>query len=91
MQADVNSQGGEYGNALQAATYGGHKAIVQLLLDKQADVNAQGGYYGNALQASAYGGHQVTMQLLLCLPLMLNQAFTIELALMTSTTRSKRT
>jgi ankyrin repeat domain-containing protein 50 len=47
--ADVNAQGGYYGNALQAALSGGHEKVVQLLLEKNADVNAQGGYYGNAL------------------------------------------
>ncbi|EAQ86879.1 hypothetical protein CHGG_08132 [Chaetomium globosum CBS 148.51] len=41
--ADVNAQGGEYGNALQAASSEGHQKIVKLLLDKGADVNAQGG------------------------------------------------
>jgi ankyrin repeat protein len=34
----------QYGNALQAASSGGHEAIVKLLLEKGADVNAQGGY-----------------------------------------------
>ena len=41
--ADVNAQGGEYGNALQAASDGGHEKVVELLLSKGADVNAQGG------------------------------------------------
>ena len=54
--ADVNAQGGEYGNALQAASYKGHSEIVKLLLEKGADVNAQGGEYGNALQAASYKG-----------------------------------
>ena len=40
---DVNVQEGRYGNALQAASLGGHKAIVGLLVEKGADVNAQGG------------------------------------------------
>ncbi|EXL75562.1 hypothetical protein FOPG_09409 [Fusarium oxysporum f. sp. conglutinans race 2 54008] len=54
--ADVNAQGGKYGNALQAASYKGNLEVVQLLLDKGVDVNAQGGKYGNALQAASYKG-----------------------------------
>ncbi|KAH7012720.1 uncharacterized protein B0I36DRAFT_436694 [Microdochium trichocladiopsis] len=57
--ADVNTQGGEYGSALQAASHEGHREDVQLLLDNGADVNAQGGYYGKAL------GHREIVQLLL--------------------------
>ncbi|KAE8442348.1 hypothetical protein EG329_003419, partial [Mollisiaceae sp. DMI_Dod_QoI] len=60
QKADVNAQGGYYGNALQAAaaaaaaaTHEGSKDVVELLLKHGADVNAQGGYYGNALQAAA--------------------------------------
>ncbi|KDN68182.1 hypothetical protein CSUB01_10565 [Colletotrichum sublineola] len=63
--ADVNTQGGYYGNALQAVSEEGHQEIVQLLLDKGADVNAQGGHYGNALQAASKKGHQEIVQLLL--------------------------
>ncbi|KZL66078.1 hypothetical protein CI238_06213 [Colletotrichum incanum] len=63
--ADVNAEGGYYGNALQAASFRGHQDIVQLLLDKGADVNAEGGNYGNALQAASYRGHQEIVQLLL--------------------------
>ena len=55
--ADVNAQGGEYGNALQAASSGGHDQVVQILLDKGADVNAQRGKYGNALYVASSGGH----------------------------------
>jgi ankyrin repeat protein len=51
--ADVNAQGGFYGNALQAAAQGGYTSVVTLLLEKGADVNAQGGCYGNALQAAS--------------------------------------
>jgi len=63
--ADVNAQGGEYGNALQAAASNGHEGIVRLLLDEGADVNAQGGFYGNALQVAAYEGHEGIVRLLL--------------------------
>jgi ankyrin repeat protein len=63
--ADVNAQGGDYGNALQAASVGGHKEIVELLLLKGADVNAQEGYYGNALQAASAKGHKEIVELLI--------------------------
>ena len=62
--ADVNAHGGRYGNALQAASAGGHKEMATLLLDKGADVNAQGGRYGNALQAALAGGHKEVATLL---------------------------
>jgi ankyrin repeat protein len=64
-RADINAQGGEYGNALQAAAYGYHTAVVQILLEKGADINAQGGEYGNALQAAAYRGSEEIVQILL--------------------------
>ncbi|KAJ7500126.1 ankyrin repeat-containing domain protein [Mycena latifolia] len=51
--ADVNAQGGYYGNALQAASYLGTPKTVQILIDAGAAVNAQGGTYGNALQAAS--------------------------------------
>ncbi|KFY39482.1 hypothetical protein V494_03965 [Pseudogymnoascus sp. VKM F-4513 (FW-928)] len=63
--ANVNAQGGEYGNALQAASSSGHDRIVELLLIKGADVNAQGGYHSNALQAASYSGHDGTVEVLL--------------------------
>ncbi|KAK4148589.1 hypothetical protein C8A00DRAFT_38833, partial [Chaetomidium leptoderma] len=63
--ADVNAQGGDFGNALQAASYGGHAEIVRQLLERRADVNAQGGHYSNALQAASYGGHAEIVQQLL--------------------------
>ncbi|CAG8184236.1 unnamed protein product, partial [Penicillium nalgiovense] len=63
--ADVNAQGGRYGNPLQAASRRGDQQIVKLLLEKGADVNAQGGHYGNALQAASLGGHQGIVTLLL--------------------------
>ena len=62
--ADVNAQGGDYGNALQAASYRGHEAIVRLLVDNGADVNAQGGNYDNALYAASSRGHEQIVRLL---------------------------
>ena len=38
-----------YGNALQGASYGGHEAVVRLLLEKGANGNAEGGDYCNVL------------------------------------------
>jgi hypothetical protein len=63
--ADVNAQGGRYGNALQAASARGHDKTVELLLGKGADINAQGGRYGNALQAASANGQDKTVELLL--------------------------
>lgn len=63
--ADVNTQGGTYGTALQAALAHGYEKIVQILLDKDANVNVQGGMYGTALQAASAYGHEKIVQLLL--------------------------
>ncbi|KAI9687702.1 MAG: hypothetical protein M1822_001781 [Bathelium mastoideum] len=63
--ADLNAQGGRYGNALQAASIRGLEVVVRLLLDRGADVNAQGGYYSNALQAASDRGHEAVVKLLL--------------------------
>ena len=63
--ADVNAQGGKYGNALHAAASWGRLEVVQLFLAKGANVNAQGGEYGNALQAAALWGKLGVVQLLL--------------------------
>jgi ankyrin repeat protein len=63
--ADVNAQGGQCGNALQAASYWGCEAVVRLLLEKGAEVNAQGGKYGNALQAASLMGYIALVRLLL--------------------------
>ena len=45
--ADVNAEGGEYGNVLQAALCLDGKTIVKMLLGNGAEVNAEGGEYGN--------------------------------------------
>jgi ankyrin repeat protein len=49
---------------LQAALSGGHKLIVELLLEKRADVNIQSGYFGSALQAASMNGHEQIVKLL---------------------------
>ncbi|KAH7069938.1 hypothetical protein BKA63DRAFT_569533 [Paraphoma chrysanthemicola] len=63
--AEVNVQGGFYGNALQAASDRGYEQIVQILLNNDAKVNAQGGYHGNALQAASARGNEQIVQILL--------------------------
>ncbi|KAJ7883628.1 ankyrin repeat-containing domain protein [Mycena olivaceomarginata] len=63
--ADVNAQGGYYGNALKAASAEGYLDLAQLLLEHGADVNAQGGHYGNALQVVSLKGRLDLAQLLL--------------------------
>jgi ankyrin repeat protein len=63
--AEVNAQGGRYGNALQAASSEGHEKVVQMLLAAGAEVNAQGGDHGNALQAASSEGHEKVVQMLL--------------------------
>jgi ankyrin repeat protein len=63
--ADVNAQGGFYGNALQEAARNGNEAVVRLLIEKGADVNAQGGFYGNALQAAAANENEAVVRLLI--------------------------
>ena len=56
--ADVNAQGGFYGNALQAVSSEGHEKPVHLLVEKGADVSVQGGHHGNALQAASQGADE---------------------------------
>ncbi|KAL9082665.1 MAG: hypothetical protein Q9165_008825 [Trypethelium subeluteriae] len=73
--ANVNAKGGFFGNALQAASYGGRQEIaashgapqeiVEMLLEKGANVNALGGAYGNALQAALHQAQQEIVGLLL--------------------------
>jgi ankyrin repeat protein len=63
--ADVNTKGGFFGNALQATSAKGHKQVVEVLLNKGADVNAQGGYYGSAMHAASAEGHKQVVEMLL--------------------------
>lgn len=63
--ADVNAKGGEYGNALQAASIGQSSEIMQMLFDAGADINAKGGRYRSSLLAAVYQGHADQVQMLL--------------------------
>lgn len=55
--ADVNAEGGCYGNKLRAASVKGQREIVQLLLDMGADFNSEAKEYGNALQVASARGY----------------------------------
>uniref|UniRef100_A0A093XL05 Riboflavin transporter MCH5 n=2 Tax=Talaromyces marneffei PM1 TaxID=1077442 RepID=A0A093XL05_TALMA len=63
--ADVNFQGGYFGNALQVASFKGHKEIMKLLLDNGAGINIQGGHFVNALKAASAGNQEGIKGLLL--------------------------
>jgi hypothetical protein len=47
-----------FSTGLMVASYLGHSAIIQSLLNKGADVNAQAGHDGNALYAASSEGHE---------------------------------
>ncbi|KAJ5919300.1 hypothetical protein N7466_010243 [Penicillium verhagenii] len=53
------------GDALQKASSGGYRSVVELFLGAGADVNTQGGRYGTALQAAASFGRTEIVRLLL--------------------------
>src|SRR4051812_30390982 len=59
--ANAITQGGDYGNVFQAASYHGHETMVRLLVDQGAEVNPRG-WYGNALQATSFSGHETVVQ-----------------------------
>ena len=64
--ADINVVDSFFGTALTAASFQGHKAIVQLLLQKGVDIEA-GGWIGGptALTAACSWGHESVVRLLL--------------------------
>jgi hypothetical protein len=64
LRTDINGEGGEYGNALHAASSRGHHRVLQILLDAGADVNGEG-LNGTALQAASLHGHERVVQILL--------------------------
>lgn len=65
--ADISTQEGEFGNALQMACARPNPdiEIVRLLLDWGADVNAPDWFYGSALQLALYSGSAELIKLLL--------------------------
>ena len=63
--AEVNAEGGRYGNALQAASLNGNVVILKLLIENGAEVNRNGGEYGSALHAASSVGNNVIVKLLL--------------------------
>ncbi|KAL9615930.1 MAG: hypothetical protein Q9160_009142 [Pyrenula sp. 1 TL-2023] len=62
---DVNSPGGLYGTALQAACIRGHIHAFQRLIQWGADTTTRGGLFGNALIAAASHGYFDMVQQLL--------------------------
>ncbi|KAJ5737060.1 ankyrin repeat-containing domain protein [Penicillium malachiteum] len=63
--ANIEDEGGDNGNALQAACHAGHIEVVQLLLARGANVNALEKNIENALQSTSEGGHLDIIKLLL--------------------------
>lgn len=64
QHCSVNTSGGRYGNALQAAAFHGHGQALQILLDHGADPCAPG-KFEDVLQAAIAGGHEDLIQRLL--------------------------
>ena len=62
VEALLDADAGQRGDALYLAAVGGHTAIVALLLDRGADVHFRN---DNALLSAAYQGHLETATLLL--------------------------
>ena len=66
--ADVNAQGGHYGNALTAAArHSAHfNEMAGLFLTLGSDIDAEGpGCYGNPLQTAVWMGHRRNVRFLL--------------------------
>ncbi|KAF1926121.1 uncharacterized protein M421DRAFT_68272 [Didymella exigua CBS 183.55] len=60
--ADVNAQGGAYGNALQATSARGYEQVVELLLSNGADVNAQAEGHKQVVELLLSNGADVDAQ-----------------------------
>ncbi|KAF2464766.1 uncharacterized protein BDR25DRAFT_396619 [Lindgomyces ingoldianus] len=69
--ANVNAQGGSFGNALYAASAGNYEQVVasknsyEPLLNKVIDIRAQDGYYAHPLYAASYNAYGPVVKLLL--------------------------
>ncbi|KAI2483801.1 Ank-2 multi-domain protein [Pyrenophora tritici-repentis] len=63
--ADVNAQGGHYGNALQAAAYGGHEQLLELLISNYSISRLQDYYGRTLLWWAAAGGNIATVETLI--------------------------
>ncbi|KAE8358042.1 ankyrin repeat-containing domain protein [Aspergillus caelatus] len=67
LGADVNAKGGDFGIPLQAASYNGHRQIVEILLKNGADVDnrlGELGEFSNPLQDASFRGHQQIVEVL---------------------------
>ncbi|KAF2731915.1 hypothetical protein EJ04DRAFT_578713 [Polyplosphaeria fusca] len=64
MDADVNAQGGRYGNAFHAAAYGGHLQVLELLTSKEPDMPLHDPYERTLLWWAAAGGSIATVEAL---------------------------
>jgi ankyrin repeat protein len=65
LDRGAEGNGGDFSNALLAASITGHGGVVKLLLDIGANVNSRSAFYGNALQAASDRGHEEIVKLLL--------------------------
>ncbi|KKO97162.1 hypothetical protein THAR02_10737 [Trichoderma harzianum] len=63
--ADINAQGGLFGNSLQVAIVKREDTIAIELLEKGADINLEGGFFGNALQAAISKGSEEIIAILI--------------------------
>jgi ankyrin repeat protein len=63
--ADVNAQGGMFGDALAAAVYSRHTAVAKLLIDAGANINSTHESWGTPLYQAAQDGDEATVKLLI--------------------------
>ncbi|KAF6805606.1 Ankyrin repeat domain-containing protein 50-like protein 3 [Colletotrichum sojae] len=66
LGANVNWEGGKYGNALQSAAAHGHSKIARLLFTWGARIAVTSGYHGTPLTAATYRGDEELTSFLIC-------------------------